>query len=581
MTGKRLIIVKKKQVNNATSVVNRVDVVPARFNNGEVLDLAVVHDQSSLESVKVQESYTSGSVLIDKLSAAAEVSDLSEILKQELVDVCHKIVRIVGWNVLRDWCEETLASFCLDYTNPVGNVEYVHTAGEEGEINIEFVDANGVQQVFHPAEAGTEYVYSQDDSVVAYQHEDIIECDEYEVSSDIHVKTQNTDGVYSQDDSVVYKMDHDVIKSEANGTAVLPVRTQRTDIIGTQESVDDDMADVIVLQYGEDIETEEVDILGDEDEDNKDLIIVPYDEDDSKTQMIDESKLIDAVDLKDVDLSNMCQKVFRQQLSGPVRHLYNRRVFNPERPYGCLECRKAYRKISDLHLHQKTHTGELCTVCAVCGKQFSRLESLKRHQVVHNEEKFKCEQCDKSFASKEGRHRHVMSTHKIEESPFVCTRCGKKCCSAYELKKHETWCRGDRPYGCSYCGKRFAAAGNLRTHEMIHTGERPYGCTMCERRFVSSSYVKVHVRQVHSDIRPYKCMECDKSFAVPQVLKLHQLVHTGIRPYPCNQCGKKLSSRSAFKGHQAMHVRAATGALPPHPRRSIKRATRDVERLNL
>lgn len=52
------------------------------------------------------------------------------------------------------------------------------------------------------------------------------------------------------------------------------------------------------------------------------------------------------------------------------------------RPYKCLECGAAFRRVSSLLEHQKIHTGEKPFRCGGCGKAFS-FSALIRHQKMH------------------------------------------------------------------------------------------------------------------------------------------------------------------------------------------------------
>ena len=81
-----------------------------------------------------------------------------------------------------------------------------------------------------------------------------------------------------------------------------------------------------------------------------------------------------------------------------------------------------------------------------CGKSFNQSENLKKHEKLHNNNKYIC-----SFPN-----------------------CGKKFTSENNLKNHFCCHKSERPYKCNFpnCGKSFNDKGNLKYHEKIaHTTE--------------------------------------------------------------------------------------------------------------
>ncbi|XP_064155869.1 zinc finger protein 28-like [Anguilla rostrata] len=119
-------------------------------------------------------------------------------------------------------------------------------------------------------------------------------------------------------------------------------------------------------------------------------------------------------------------------------------------------------------------------LCVACGKAFRRLDHLRRHQSMHSGEKpFRCSSCDKRF-----------SLRRSQEA-------------------HQRHCRGLRGCSCPICGDVFQSFSNLQQHQRIHDGEKSYECSRCGQNDKQSSYYRQHQR-VHCDDQPYLCSLCEK-----------------------------------------------------------------------
>ena len=74
-----------------------------------------------------------------------------------------------------------------------------------------------------------------------------------------------------------------------------------------------------------------------------------------------------------------------------------------------------------------------------CKRKFSYRTELVDHIQVHlNPEYFKCQQCDKNFASRSCLRIHVKKKHEgIKEQGYECDLCGKILGDKYRLKFHK------------------------------------------------------------------------------------------------------------------------------------------------
>jgi len=543
------------------------------------------------------------------MSGAAQIYNMSNLLKRNLHAVCVDIEKHVGLQVLRQWIDEILNSFCIEDTNSFME----QSSPEDEDIKYEQENLKNNLRIYRAFNDNHVIVYhdtdAQDsvytDEIVLQYGDDIVTQDVHttdaEVNDDREVDSLLTESHHLQSvdvfDSHLISIvdDANIPESKVMGFVVSNINTilgNAPSVKRTQDSISFSASAVAV---NNDTEVQESFKFLDCNRTKK--VKNNYERvDDTHCYKVEtvnncvfeaatttvetiydcffkavvdgetgipcggqnvcsgSSSISCASDIrrKSFQQCNICLKTCSNK-SNLVTHM---RTHSKDRPFVCKECGKDFRILHNLHLHQRTHTGERDHVCAKCGKAFAWPESLKRHQSTHSSERpYSCAHCEKKFSHNQHLVRHLRVAHVKYECRFICTRCGKNCSSSYDLKVHEPWCRGERPHVCSYCDKTFAAARNLKQHERVHTGERPYACTICDKSFQLSSYVKVHIRQVHSDERPYKCTNCDMSFAVKRVLTRHMLVHsTREKPFSCMYCDKKLSSAFALKAHVEKHM---------------------------
>ncbi|XP_077015596.1 zinc finger protein 891 isoform X2 [Tamandua tetradactyla] len=220
--------------------------------------------------------------------------------------------------------------------------------------------------------------------------------------------------------------------------------------------------------------------------------------------------------------------------------------------YECNQCGKAFRKVSNLILHERSHMDEKQYECKECGKVFNDSSTLRRHVRTHTGEKpYVCNQCGKAFSQKTSLKAHLR-TH-TGERPYECNQCGKCFGTSSYLIVHKRIHTGEKLYECSDCGKAFNTSSHLKVHKKIHTRENLYECSDCGKVFSGLSSLRMHVR-THTGEKPYVCKECRKAFSVSSSLRRHVRTHTGEKPYKCIQCGKAFSQSSSLIIHKKIHT---------------------------
>lgn len=83
-----------------------------------------------------------------------------------------------------------------------------------------------------------------------------------------------------------------------------------------------------------------------------------------------------------------------------------------EKPFQCATCGRKFRLRKEMTKHERQHSSEVTARCDVCGFQTA---NLKRHMLVHTGDKpYGCQQCPKAFRRKEHLRVHLSRVHKIE-----------------------------------------------------------------------------------------------------------------------------------------------------------------------
>ncbi|KAL0118070.1 hypothetical protein PUN28_009030 [Cardiocondyla obscurior] len=227
--------------------------------------------------------------------------------------------------------------------------------------------------------------------------------------------------------------------------------------------------------------------------------------------------------------------------------------------------------------------------CEKCNKQFGLKQEHELHMVlVHEQPKFTCNTCNKSFSNQSDLKMHIPTHGKIKEksNPYPCNICGKvlnhpssvlyhkeaehndgrrfvcnKCNKSFKhkqlLQRHQLVHSDSRPHVCKSCNASFKTKANLINHQSTHTGQKKYQCEICNQQFAHKTSLTLHYRW-HTGQKPFKCKECGKSFSQNGNLQEHIRIHTGEKPYSCDFCGRKFTTSSQFK----LHVKRHTGERP-------------------
>ena len=126
-------------------------------------------------------------------------------------------------------------------------------------------------------------------------------------------------------------------------------------------------------------------------------------------------------DLKEKVKCDICEKMFPNIFS---KEIHNKRIHLREKNFSCKKCYYRGFDVSDLKYHtMNKHSNEKPHKCATCPMAFKRVSGLYQHSKTHanahsDAKDFQCELCGKKFRLKSSSDRCV-AKHKGYMEPFL------------------------------------------------------------------------------------------------------------------------------------------------------------------
>uniref|UniRef100_A0A8D8PR15 Zinc finger protein 845 n=1 Tax=Cacopsylla melanoneura TaxID=428564 RepID=A0A8D8PR15_9HEMI len=179
-----------------------------------------------------------------------------------------------------------------------------------------------------------------------------------------------------------------------------------------------------------------------------------------------------------------------------------------------------------------------------------------------------CPQCPNTFKRRSGMYQHVRSCH--DKIRFNCTwsdKCDGTFATTSSLSRHLDWHRGKK-FRCDDCGKSFSTKDTLNEHiKTVHLGQT-YNCSDCPKTFLKKQGLIAHISNEHTGVL-FECIECTKTFRFKSSYARHLKTEHGVRGqfrdtqtiYKCPHCTRRFFSLLALKGHIGNATLAHSGIL--------------------
>ena len=256
------------------------------------------------------------------------------------------------------------------------------------------------------------------------------------------------------------------------------------------------------------------------------------------------------------------------------------RTHTGEKPFQCKICKKAFAQANNLKYHMNTHTKEksqkvnLSAItyshtnnmnseagmnckekpfkCQLCESWFTRISNLKVHQRSHTGEKspmekhliikiqsgdktsYRCGICSKVFAHYSSMHRHLRNhkDDKHEDDHRDVSQSNQNIGNSDQIQIEK------KPLQCYFCPSAFLSLGDLEKHMQIHTNGTPASRQCDESHSNQDIY---NSDQIQIEKKPLQCYVCSSAFERLEDLQKHLLVHNG--KYEKNQCNETQSNQ--------------------------------------
>lgn len=165
------------------------------------------------------------------------------------------------------------------------------------------------------------------------------------------------------------------------------------------------------------------------------------------------------------------------------------------KPFICKYCPKAFRRSGDRRKHELIHEGTKAHACNLCPKTFRLPYLLTMHmRTLTNERPYVCTLCNMSFKAGSALRNHKMSKHQSER-PHTCKYCSKTYKTRGALGNHIGV--HEMLFKCNDCGRSFASRNAATTHiKKIHLNKdrELFECIICNAAYGRALFLSIHMK---------------------------------------------------------------------------------------
>ncbi|XP_068146515.1 transcription factor grauzone [Drosophila tropicalis] len=226
---------------------------------------------------------------------------------------------------------------------------------------------------------------------------------------------------------------------------------------------------------------------------------------------------------------------------------------NPDK-FKCQECGKTFADKQCLRNHEllKHQPDEEKTfMCENCPKRYTKQYLLDQHRIIHKERNVPCDICERRFPNVSLLSSHVKMVHGNYGT--MCDICAQVIRGRAAFQRHQLEHAGitEPKVQCDICGSWHKNKYSLRKHIRRHQSSyEECTCNICGKVSPNRSAMLSHQRYVHMLDRKHECSVCNKAFKKAITLKEHMTMHTGEVLYQCPHCPKTFNSNANKHSHR-------------------------------